>query len=193
MGDHGAGDEARALRQERDQVLHMQAVILAHAPPGDGPAHLFQLLPSGDVGVVVEVGDDDLVALRLQGRADGQADQTHERRSVHAEGHFVGVAGVDPGGDLGPRVHDNPVHLHAFGIAAAALDVEVEQVPGHCVQHDLRRLRARRIVEVDKRRRPLQRRELGTAPPSPKKCELMWARVSMAWWALGDMMLAGHE
>ena len=111
--------------------------------------------------MVIHVGDDDLVARRGDGLADGQADQAHEGGSVHAEGHLIGVIAAQEGGDLAPCLGNYAIDLDALGVAAAALNVEVQQVPRHRVEHDARRLGPGGIVEIDERGGALQGRKPG--------------------------------
>ena len=63
MSGDGAGDETGAVVQERLQVFDMQRAVLAHAPPVDLGAIGLERQPGGDIGVMVHVGDDDLVTL----------------------------------------------------------------------------------------------------------------------------------
>jgi hypothetical protein len=81
---HRAGEQARSWRQQRRQVFQVQRAVVAHAPPAELGAERCERKPGGDVGLVIEVGDDDLIALgeRL---AHGQADQTDERSRIQAE------------------------------------------------------------------------------------------------------------
>ena len=152
MGDDGAGHQPGPLREKGDQVLDVQPMVLAHPPPGNPRARLRQLQPGGDVGVVVEVGHYDLVARSGEGLAERQADQADEAGGVHAEGHFAGIVGSQERRDPLPRCGDDPVHLHTLGIGPAALDVEVEQMRRHPLQHLARRLGAGGVVEIDERR-----------------------------------------
>jgi hypothetical protein len=147
MGDDGTGDQAGALGQQGDEVLDVQTAVLALAPPLEGRAHGGQGQPGGDVGVVVEVGDDDLAAVRLQRLADGQADHADERGGVHAEADFMRIIGVEEGADLDPSLGDHTIDLYALGVAAATLHVMVDQVMLHRVQHVLRQLGAGGVVE----------------------------------------------
>ncbi len=157
-----AGHQSGPVGQQRDQVLDMQAPVIAHLPPGERRAFPLEGQPGGDVRVVVQIGDDDLAAFGLQRLADGQADDADERGGVHAEADLRGVAGVQPGRDLLARRRDDPVDLDALGVATAALDVEVHQMAGDSVQHILGRLGAGGVVEIDEGRRPLQRGKLRT-------------------------------
>ena len=59
----GEGDDARLVGEERLQVLGVERAVLAHPPPAERRARLLELQPGRDVGVVIHVGDDDLVPL----------------------------------------------------------------------------------------------------------------------------------
>ena len=117
-----------------------------------------QRQPGGDVGVVVHVGDDDLVAL-AEHLADAEADQADERGGVHAEADFRRAVGVDQQRDALARLGDRLVDRDAAAIAAAALHIVGDQMMGHRVEHALRDLRAGGIVEEDEVAGLLQRRE----------------------------------
>ena len=59
----GHGEELRALRQLRAQVVHVQAAVIGDRDVVEGGADLArQLLPRHDVGVVLELGRHDPVA-----------------------------------------------------------------------------------------------------------------------------------
>jgi hypothetical protein len=108
---------------------------------------------------VIEVGDDDLVAL-TQGLADGKADQPDERSRVHAEGDFARIAGIDQGADVDARPRDGLVYGDALRIAPAPLHHAFEQVLIDCVEDVAGHLRARRIVEENAAAGALQGRKL---------------------------------
>ena len=78
----------------------MQVAVVAHPPPAKAGAERREREPGGDVGLVIEVGDDDLVAL-AERLAHGQADQADEGGRIHAEGDLVRIARIDQGGDAG--------------------------------------------------------------------------------------------
>jgi hypothetical protein len=106
---------------------------------------------------VIQIGDDDFVAVRLNRPSEREADHADERRGIHAEGHFRRIGRVQPGGDFLTCRGDDPIDLAALFIAPAALNVCVEQVVRDCVEHVLWHLSARRIVEIDERRRAFER------------------------------------
>ena len=111
---HRAGDEARALRHQRPQIVDVQIAVLAHAPPFELRAGRLQRQPGGDVGVVIHVGDDDLVTF-AEHLADAEADQADERGGVHAEADLGRAARVDQQRHAFARVGDRLVDLDAAG------------------------------------------------------------------------------
>ena len=169
MRRHRAGDEPRALRHQRPEIVDMQIAVLAHAPPDDLRAGRLQRQPGGDVGVVVHVGDDDLVAL-AEHLADAEADQPDERGGVHAEADFGRAVGIDQQRHALARLGDRLVDLDAAAVAAAALDIVVDEMVGHRVEHALRDLRAGGVVEEDEVAGPPQRREHRADGLDRKRC-----------------------
>ena len=91
--------------------------------------------------------------------ADAEADQADERGRVHAEADFGRVGCVDQQRHAFARIGDRLVDLDAVAVASAALDIVLDQMAGHRVEHALRDLRAGGIVEEDEIAGPLQRRE----------------------------------
>ena len=158
MRRHRAGDEARALGYQRAQIVDMQIAVLAHPPPFELRAGRLQRQPGRDVGVVIHVGDDDLVTL-AEHLADAEADQADERGGVHAEADFGRAVRIDQQRHAFARVGDRLVDLDAVAIAATALDVVLDQMAGHRVEHALRDLRAGGVVEEDEIAGPLQGRK----------------------------------
>src|SRR5271154_3306577 len=102
----------------------MKVVVLAHLPPDNPGAFALQLQPGSDIGFVVEIGDDYLVA-SLEGAADREAEQAKKGGGVHAEGDLVVVPRIDKGGDAVACTCDGRVDFNALGIASAALHVAV--------------------------------------------------------------------
>ena len=100
---HGAREQARLRRNQLRQVFQIEVAVIAQPPPAKAGAERCEREPGSNVCFVVEVGDDDLVAL-AQGLADGEADQADERGRVQAERDLVRIAGIDQGPDAGPRL-----------------------------------------------------------------------------------------
>ena len=101
---------------------------------------------------MVHVGYDNFVSLS-QGWTDGQAHQANERGCIHAKRNFAYVTRVDQLSDTLTSTEDGLVHFTAFGVASAALDIALEQVMIYRIQHHLRYLRTRRVVEKREMRR----------------------------------------
>jgi hypothetical protein len=123
----------RAVRPDR-RLAHHEPVVLGHADPGR------------DVGVVVELGDDDLVAA-AQGAGHGVGEQEVERRHVRSEGDLLrGAAGERGGG--GPSGGDDLGRLTRGRERAAVIGHPVLQVRPHRRDHHVRDLGAAWAVEV---------------------------------------------
>ena len=142
------GDDAGPVREQGLQIVGMERPVLAHPPPLELRADLLELEPGRDVGVVVHVGDDDLVPL-AERLADREAHHADERRRVHAEADFRRVRGVDQDRDALARVRDRLIDQPALVVAPAALDIVVEKMVVDRVEHALRDLRAGGVVEED--------------------------------------------
>jgi hypothetical protein len=137
----------------------MQAAVVAHPPPSDRRPRPFQGPPGGDVGLVVEVGDDDLVAVLGERLADREADEPDEGGGVHAQAHLPRVVGAQEGRDLGPRLRHHAIDLDALGVAAAALDVVLHQMAVDLVEGGVGDLGAGGVVEEHEIARGPQGRE----------------------------------
>ena len=86
---HGERDDARALGQERREVVVVELELVGHARDADDdPEVVRELEPGRDVGVVVERGDDDLVALAQRPRERAR-EQEVERGHARAERDLV--------------------------------------------------------------------------------------------------------
>ena len=160
MRRHRAGDEPGAIGDQRAQIVDMKVAVLAHAPPFELGAGRFQRQPCGDVGVVIHVGDDDLVAF-LKHLADAEADQPDERGGVHAETDFRRAVGVDQQRHAFARIGDRLVDGDAAAVAAAALHIVRDQMVGHRVENALGDLRAGGVVHEDEVAGPPQGRKHG--------------------------------
>src|SRR5579859_7770802 len=115
-----------------------------------GPANGYTAIlghgkPGGDVGIVVETGDDDFVS-GLQFTTNRARDGVGQRGHVWAESDFVGAA-VEEVGHGGAGFGDHGVGAPAGGIGSAGVGVVVAEVVGDGVDHALRNLRAAGAVE----------------------------------------------
>src|SRR5690349_12142724 len=111
------------------------AAILGHGEPG------------GDVGIVIEAGDDDFIS-GLQLTADGARDGVGQRGHVRAKGDFVGAA-VEEVAHGGAGVGNHGVSAAAGGVGSAGVGVIVAEIVGDGVDDALRDLRSARAVEED--------------------------------------------
>src|SRR5262249_59038193 len=93
------GEEPGPGRQARLELVEPQGAVLgADADELDGrPGVAGGPHPGGDVGVVVEPGDDHLVAGSPGGR-QSPAEGERQRRHVLAEGDLGGAGGAEQGG-----------------------------------------------------------------------------------------------
>src|ERR1700683_5113139 len=103
----------------------MQAGVIAHAPPDEFRAVSFERGPRGDIGLMVEVCDNDFAAVG-ETLANRQTDDANERGCVHAKTDLACVAGIQEDGYALPGASYRGVHLLAFSVAAAALYVALE-------------------------------------------------------------------
>ena len=138
----------------------MQIPIVPHLPPNESCSVPFQRQPGGDVGFVIHIGYDNLVPL-TERLSDRQTHQPNEGSGVHAKSDFARIASVHKISDALPCARNRRVHFTAFGVAPASLHIALEEMMIHCVQHDLRNLRACCVVEKNESWRPGQRRESG--------------------------------
>lgn len=148
MRRHRAGDEPGPVGDQRAKIVDMEITVVAHPPPFEFRAGRLQRQPGGDVGVMVHVGDDDLVTL-LKHLADAEADKTDERGGVHAETDFRRTIGIDQQRHAFTRVGDRLIDCDAAAVAAATLHIMRDQMVGHRVEHALRDLRTGGIVHED--------------------------------------------
>ena len=127
---HGIGgvsdsDQLCVLVQLAGQVLHVEgAVFVAKVGPSDRKAAIFgHEQPRGDVGVVIEAGEEDFVA-GLEFAAKGARDGEGKRRHVGAEDDFVGAA-VQEVGHGSAGFGDHRVSVAAGGVGSAGVGIVV--------------------------------------------------------------------
>ena len=132
----GRGADREQLRARCDRRLEVApvepAVLGAHLHHANGDAAvLLQRTPRRDVAVVIELGDDDFVALAPL-PAERARQVEGERRHVLAERDLVGAA-VQEIGKRFSRVGDQRVGLFARRIAPVRVGVVIEEVVVHRV------------------------------------------------------------
>ena len=147
VGGVSGGDQLRLGIYFRGEVGHVEgAIFVVDLGPADGhSAILCHLQPRGNVGVVVEAGDDDFVS-GLQLAANGAGHGVGQRGHVGAEGDFVGGA-VQEVGHGAAGFGDHGVGAAAGGVGSAGVGVVAAQVVGDGVDHALRDLRPAGAVE----------------------------------------------
>ena len=145
-------DDLGPVEHPRHRLEIEEAVV------GDGPRHdlrtgrLRHQLPRDQVGVVLHLGDDDLVA-RLQVRAPPRVRDQVERLRRRAREHDLALPGrTDERGDLRARAFVQLSRLFGQRVHAAVhvrvvMLVEVDEA----VDHAPRLLRRGRVVQPDER------------------------------------------
>ena len=152
------GDQPSALVEQRLQVLEAQRVaFLVAAPLAHHDARLLQCPPRADVGLVVEVGHDDLIALAPQ-RPQGRRGKARQGRRRRADDGFTLAAAEKPLRGPVPCSHARR-GLSRQRVAGPQLHHAGAHVVGSGVDHPTERHATARVVEE----RPLgmgpQRRE----------------------------------
>jgi hypothetical protein len=134
---------------------------------------------------MIHIGDNDLVsrAERLSKRDAYQADKGSR---IHTKSDFARVSSVQKVGNTLAGSSDRSVHFLAFRIAAASLNVALEEVLVDRVKRELRNLSSSRVVEKYERWGPVQRRKRRTngvdrkTPCCAGTLMVLWQSVSYA-------------
>jgi hypothetical protein len=149
-------DNARAVREQRLEVLEIQRRIVADLREEHAQVEVVgELEPGRDVGVVVELRDDDLLA-RGQLPPERAGEREVERRHVRPEDHFAVVAAQKLSARA-PCFRDELIAAAARFERPAEVCIRLTQVSGDRVDDDVRNLRAARPVE--ERDPPVERGE----------------------------------
>ena len=141
-------EELRPRSERRGEVLHVELAGLgveAHGPDLEA-ALARDAAPGIDVGVVVELGDHDLVA-RGPALAQRAPEVERERRHVGAERDLGGPAAQEVGERLA-RGRERGVGLDARRVRPVRVGVVVEQVVADGLHDGSRHLRPAGPVEV---------------------------------------------
>src|SRR5580704_9768532 len=126
----------------------MQPTVLSHPPPDDLGAVRPERKPRRDIGIVIEIGDDNLLASAPPHHlADRLADQPDEGRRVHSEANLVRTRCIDERRHAFSGTCDGFVHFARLSIRPAALYVAEKKVLHDGIEHALGNLRPRSIVE----------------------------------------------
>ena len=95
---------------------------------------------------MLHLGDHDLVA-GAEGLPDAETDEADERRRVQAEADLGRVRGVKPQGHAFARLLHGGIDPPALRVSPAALHVVRDEVIRDGVEHALRDLSSRSIIE----------------------------------------------
>jgi hypothetical protein len=121
IGDMGERDDLGAVGDHRVQIGEVEAAIVGDADPAQrGPGASRELLPRHEVGVMLHLGDHDLVA-RAEGesRSDQRVNAVHRagsRSIAERVGHKIyGLGGILGEHDLLGRSADERGHALASG------------------------------------------------------------------------------
>ncbi|GEM_PF-5198175 len=112
-----------------------------------GPALFAQALPRADVGFVIGVGDDDLVARPDRG-CNRPCQQLQEQRGRAGHHALFGVTSIDQLGHRGTGFEHLLTGLHRRRVRGAQLHGMVEQIVAHTLGHWLEHCRTAGIVQV---------------------------------------------
>ena len=130
----------------RSQVAHVEsAIFFVEVRRADGHTLFFQRFPGREIGVVVEQGEDDLVAgaeFASKGAAQGES----QRRHVGAKHDFVRIA-IEKIRHRRTRFVDDSVGVAAGLVGAVGVGVVARQVIRDGVDYTLRHLRASWAVQ----------------------------------------------
>jgi hypothetical protein len=147
-------EELRALGQQVIERIQVEQPLIRHRHIAQGEAELVaQDLPGHDVGVVLHLGDEHLVARAQIGATPGVGHQVDALRRAAGEDHLAAVGRVDEAGDLLPRALEGRGGFLAQRVHPAVnVGIVAPVVVVHGLDHRHRLLAARRIVQVDQRR-----------------------------------------
>jgi hypothetical protein len=141
------GDDTRPVGEQRRQRVDVErrVGVVDRRALDDEAVILGDAQPRRDVRVVVEVGDDDLVA-GLRRARDGVRELEVQRRHVRAERDLLRRAAGQLGGGA-PCLGDELDRVERCRERTAVVGGAAAQVPGHRLDDLLGRLRAARPVE----------------------------------------------
>ena len=101
IGDVGDGHEARAIAETGFDVGHGQNAVLRHRNRHDlGASGITRDLPRHQIGVVLELGDRDLVTLAEVAASPAVGDQVDPLGGAAYKDDLIGVAGTQERGDF---------------------------------------------------------------------------------------------
>ena len=160
----GHGDQFRPRADQRGQPVQVQRPVVQHRGPFQhDPQPVAQHRPGHDVGVVLHLRRDDLIA-RLQALCQARRDQIEGFGPALGPDDLVGAFGVQEAGDGFPRLFESLGRLIGQGVQATVnVGIGAFHRRGQGIDHRARLLRRGGRVQIDQRlavHRPRQDREL---------------------------------
>ena len=152
--------EPRARADLGGEAVGVERAIGPQRNLADDQAAFGEPQPGTAIGLVVELGDDDLVARRTLAR-HGVRQREGERRHVGAEGDRAPVRGAEESGRLFAHQVQQLVGAPRRGELTVRVGVRLAIVAGDGVDHRRRHLRPRRAVEEGDRQLALAAGEGG--------------------------------
>ena len=155
------GHDAGAVGEEPGEALEIEGASVVDRGDPQGRSLLeAELLPRHEVGVVLECGNQDLVALAHVRPAERECNEVDRLRSVSHEDDLVGARCAHEAGDRFACLLVEPCcALGEFVDAAVDVGVVVRVEARDGIDHGLRLLRAGGGIEVDQRLVPHGRLE----------------------------------
>ena len=179
------GDELRLRPDEAGEVIDIQRAVIADARPFQHRAlPLAQEVPRHDVGVMLHLGEHDLIARLDQGAEETLSHQVERLGAAMRQDDLLALAGVH----IGPRRIARRligVRRRAGEIVHPAMNIRVARLheAGHRVDHALRLLRRSGVVEIDQRLAidlAVQHRKIGAHAGDVKSARCWLDRVHAA-------------
>jgi hypothetical protein len=174
IGDMRDGDHAGALGYEAAQLVQVEPSLVGDAPDHDSrPLRARNLHPGQDVGVVFHFRDDNLVAFAQLAATPTRRHQVDTLRGASCEDDFGRLTRVQEAGDLfACRLEQ----LRRFGTDAirAPMDIRIMvRIEVHQgVQHGIRLLCGRRVIQINQAAHFGMRLEEGELPPYLMRIQL---------------------
>src|SRR5690348_3011515 len=140
------GNEFRARRNLAPKVVHIQrAIFFADVHLANDYAAIFEGAPRRDVGIVIESGDDNLIA-RLQIAADATRERKGERGHVGPKENFGGIA-IEKISHGFAGAGDHCIGAATGGKCAAGIGIGIFEIVAESLDYLLWNLRSRCRVE----------------------------------------------
>ena len=147
------GDEASALVEESPVCLYVQSSIVSDGdyPYFDTHASLYQL-PRNDIGMVLHVANDDLVALLHESLREARSHQIDTLRGATCEDYLAGLFGTD---EFSHRLSASFVQvggrLRKEVYATMHIGIDIVILVAHGLHHASGFLRSSTIVQIHER------------------------------------------